>query len=686
MPHAPQAHPVKLDELEQGRPERGFVPLARYVDGEGRERGARFAHARTGFVLDYLSIETAPQAFVYVTTYPSSDRGEPHTQEHLLLGRGNEGRLLGNFEHTSLVRSSAFTEQYRTAYHFHTIAGQGAFWDVLPRELGAILHADYTDEEIRREVRDFGVAKGPDGKLSLEEKGTVYNEMVRSYEEPSRIAHLVLSRMVYGPSHPLAWSSGGTPEGIRELTPAIIRAFYAAHYRLDNMGMVVALPRAVPLDTALERIGATLDTLAPTGPPPSPLVRERDLPAARGASAGAIDVVSYPHASADHPGSIRFAWPAVRALQADDRILLELFMAAFAGGEGSNLYAALVDQKTRKLDVGATSVWADVAREPGQVVMLGLSNVRATSTDEASVRRVRDLIASELARVAALPDGSKELAELGGRVRSRVIEARRALDKMLDTPPEFGLRGTYDAWLGLLTDVQDDPTFDRSLARKTALARAESVAGETVNPWRERIHAWQLDAAPYGVAARPDPARRKQLDEARAGRVQAELARLESAYGTSDPAAALARRRAEIERADQEIARAEATVPMPPLTQEAPLTDDDLLTWREERVGGVPVVVSTFDTMKSVTVGLALRLDTVPEALLPYVALLPSLVHDVGIVKDGVPVPYDEVRDRLRRAARSGGLETSSQARTFGPRTSRASRTSSPRGPSSSAT
>jgi hypothetical protein len=63
----------------------------------------------------------------------------------------------------------------------------------------------------------------------------------------------------------------------------------------------------------------------------------------------------------------------------------------------------------------------------------------------------------------------------------------------------------------------------------------------------------------------------------------------------------------------------------------------------------VPVISSTIETMKSETVGLALSLDAVPEALMPSVAILPSLIEDVGVVRDGTPIPYDELQDRLRR-------------------------------------
>jgi Zn-dependent M16 (insulinase) family peptidase len=642
--------PVTLQALRKGEAIAGFTAAARYVDFEDRPRGARFVHARTGFVFDYLQIESAPQAFVYAMTYPTSDRGEPHTQEHLLLGRGNKGRFLGNFEHTSLTRSSAFTAVYRTAYHFNTSAGTSAFWGVLRTELDTLLYPDYSDDEIRREVRDFGVTPGSGGALAIDEKGTVYNEMVRTFESPNERVWYQMRRMVYGPGHPLAFSNGGTPEGIRELGPEGIRQFHAAHYRLDNMGMVGAFPASVSLGDVLAHVGETLEAFAPKAPPPVPLVTEATLPARHGAPAGELRLVDYPFATADHPGDLMLAWPADRKLDVDERVLFELFLQAFAGGGGSNLYRALVDGKTRTLDVGATSVWAWVSREPGQAVCVGLENVSAASANLASLGAVRDVVRAELRKVMAIPDGSPELLDFGKRVKARAIETRRALDKLLDTPPEFGTRGTGDGWIDLLTDVQDQTdAFDKSLARRQALDRVLELADATANPWRERIAKWGLLEEPYGLAARPSPALRAQLDLDRAARAEAELTRLLGVYRTSDRAEALRRRHAEILEGDRAIAQAEATVPMPPLIANPPMTDDDLLAWRREERRGVPVVASTIETMKSATVGLALRLDRVPEELLPYLAVLPALVQDVGVVRGGAPIPYDEVRDRLRR-------------------------------------
>src|SRR5512140_2797119 len=74
----PPSQEVTLGALREGVTARGFVAEALYVDDRGTARGARFVHARTHFVFDYLHVESAPQAMVWVTTYPASDGGEPH--------------------------------------------------------------------------------------------------------------------------------------------------------------------------------------------------------------------------------------------------------------------------------------------------------------------------------------------------------------------------------------------------------------------------------------------------------------------------------------------------------------------------------------------------------------------------------------------------------------------------------
>ncbi|HEY2515189.1 MAG TPA: hypothetical protein VGI39_30190 [Polyangiaceae bacterium] len=641
--------PADLASLHENDRVAGFVAQALYVDDDGRPRGARFVHDKTGFVFDYLVIASAPQAMLYAWTFPPTGGGEPHTQEHLLLGKGNAGRWLGNVLHSSFAESSAFTADRRTEYHFSTSAGPDTFWSVFRTHLQALLHPDYSDEEIRREVRNFGVAKQPDGTLALDEKGTVYNEMVRSTESSGHRSWYGMLELLYGPNHPLSNDQGGTPAGIRELTPERIRAFHAAHYQLGNMGAVGAFPSSLPLATVLGRLGETLDLHAVPGAPKQPLVTEATLPKTQAAPAGTVRVIDYPYASADNPSGAMLAWPANRKLDLDERTTLELFMEAFAGGRSSNLYRALVDRKTRALDLGATDVWDYIRSDAGEPVYVGVESVASSHADEASMKALQDLVKAELEKVAALPDGSPELAAFNDRVTARVVARRRAIDKFMDTPPEFGTRGTGETWVQLTDDLTRVPGFVRKLTYKGGIDRALSLAGSTHNEWRDRIRAWGLLETPYAVVGRASPAVRAQLDHEREQRIAAELARLEAQYATGDAQTALKRRRAEIDAASSAIAQAEKEVPLAPLAPDPPMTADDSLKWTEGTVSGVPRVVSTFEAMKSATVGLALKLDDVPEESLPFLAVLGPLMSKVGVLENGKPIPYDEVEDRLRK-------------------------------------
>ena len=115
--------------LTEGQTIQGFRTAAVYLNDTDQPMGARFVHQKSGFTLDLLEIQSVPQAFVWVTTYPTSDMGEPHTQEHLLLGKGNKGRSVASHEPMSLSNSTAYTEQWRTCYHFYTSAGPDVFYD-----------------------------------------------------------------------------------------------------------------------------------------------------------------------------------------------------------------------------------------------------------------------------------------------------------------------------------------------------------------------------------------------------------------------------------------------------------------------------------------------------------------------------------------------------------------------------
>jgi hypothetical protein len=648
---APDAAAQTLESLREGQALHGFRAAAVYLDGAQRPMGARLVHARTGFTLDLLRLETAPQAFVWVNTFLVSDMGEPHTQEHLLLGKGNVGRAVANLESYSLVSSSAFVTQWRTQYHFNAPAGPDVFFRVLEAQLHALLEPDYTDEEIRREVRNIGVAEDPDGTLRLEEKGTVYNEMVSSFERPGSRLFRVAGHALYGEDHPLAMSAGGWPAAIREMTPEHIRDFHRATHHLGNMGVVAALPRSEPLPSVLRRLGGILDRLASDAPEArGPFPTEADLPSPATPREGEIRVAEYPHRSPEQPSPLLFAWRPERTLTLEDESLLGLFLSNFAGDPTTNLYRVFVESETREIDLGARSVSAWASGDQGHPVYVYLTDVAPSRATPERLAEARERILAELATIAAWPDGSPELAAFNERLRARVVELRRDLSVFASAPPAFGQRFASSRWATHLHRLATAPGFRRSVTLDPELAAIERLLSSSENPWRAKLAEWALlGRAPLVVMSRPSPELVEREERDRRERLQGEVEAVMARFGVTDPQEAIRRYAAEY---DAETQRLEALAASGEhrFMEDPPLSLDEPLDFREVRVGpGVPVVWSRFEGLPAVTAGVALRMDAVPDAELTYLALLPALMTEVGVIRDGVPIPHGEMRNRLRR-------------------------------------
>ena len=624
-----------------------------YENADGAAMGARFRHVPSGFVLDLLRIETVPQAFIWVNSPPPSDQGEPHTCEHLLLGKGTKGRYVASLEDMSLGNSSAFTMQLQTCYHYHTSAGTEVFLKLLEAKLDAMLHPNFSDEEIRREVCNIGYTIDPtDSTLRLEEKGTVYNEMVSSYERPWANLGNELGMMMYGDDHPLSNESGGFPAAIRTMTPDDLRRFHGATHHLGNMGMIVSIPDDITLDECLGRtseIFARVEPDAKAGSDPATI--EKRLPPPLMAPAGTMRQVSFPHQNENEPGLLVYGWAPQLDMDRNEEYVLDLFMGNLAGGETSNLYRKFIDSQTRVLDVGASSVFGWSTADPGHPIYVGLDNVNRGATEIEMMDSIRALVLAEISRIAEFADNSADLKEFNERARSRIMERRKDLRKFLNTPPGFGFRGSGAGWFFHLKHMQEMPGFRKRLTLDDELQYAEDLLASNKNFWRGYIQKWGLqERMPYGVTSRPDPELLTRTETERAGRIDDFIARLKDRYGVTDGAQATQLYRDEYDANTATIDKEAATIAMPEFVKTTPATLDDQLKFTNHALpGGGPMVSSTFDNMTSATVGLAFRMDVVPEDLLLYVSALPILMTEVGVIKDGRPVPYDEMKERVRR-------------------------------------
>jgi Zn-dependent M16 (insulinase) family peptidase len=641
---------VSFENLTRGKKVNGFRADAVYLNDADRPMGARFIHERTGFTLDLLQIESVPQSFLWVGSFTVSDMGEPHTQEHLLIGKGNKGRNINNTQSMSLTGSNASTSQYRTNYMFNVSGGSEAFYNLFSEYLDALLYPDYTEEEVRREVRNWGVTENPDKTLRLEEKGSVYNEMSSSMTNPDRRLYDMGARVVYGDAHPLSFNAGGSPKGIREMKPDDIKRYHAVNYHLANMGALVSVPKTMPLESVLSRLNASLNRAEPKTEKREFMSLDK-LPAPKPAEAGKIQIVEYPSKNEQQPASMMFAYPATLNPDQIEILLLNNFLSVFAGDANTNLYKKLVDSKTREIDLGAKGVSSYSQDYPGNPVFVRVTDIPAVNLTEEKAALVRQKIMDEFARIAAFKDDSAELKEFNERFKNALVDNRRQLSRFVNTPPGFGFRNgdTGYAWLSQIYYLHRTKDFRKPVTLKPQMAAIEKMLAGGKNIWRDYIAKWKLaETKPYALVARANPKLIEQEERERKMRADAELANLKKKYNVTDDQEAIRRYKAEYDATTAELEKL-SKGSTAKFIENPPLTLDDQLDFKETSIGNVKLVASNFDNMTGATTGLAMRLDVVPENELVYLSILPQLMRNVGVIRDGHAVSYEEMTEMLRK-------------------------------------
>jgi len=170
------------------------------------------------------------------------------------------------------------------------------------------------------------------------------------------------------------------------------------------------------------------------------------------------------------------------------------------------------------------------------------------------------------------------------------------------------------------------------------------------NVWKDYLTEWKLTGVnPWIEAAKPDPELVRQEQAERADRIAAETERLKQQYGVSSDQDALRHFRAAEEAAGKVIEEAAWKIKPPSFIENPPLTLDDPLEFHSSTLPRrVPLVSSIFDNMTGATVGIALRLDSIPEDQLVYISMLPELLTRAGVIENGKPVSYQEMAGRLR--------------------------------------
>lgn len=643
-----------LSSLRPHQTIKGFRVNNLYTNNADNVIGGRFISIKHGFIIDLLQIESVPQAFYWIKTPPNSSRGEPHACEHLLLGKGNRGRYVSALEDMALGNSTAYTAQVVTCYHFNTPAGVDTFYKIFEAKLQALLHADFTDEEILREVCHIGVnVDSESGNLSIEEKGTVYTEMVSALEKPWYYIYGKLEELVYGKGHPLANVAGGHPDAMRSMTAQDMRQFHRQTHYLANMGAIVSLAKSVNVTSFLQQATAILDrcqnketTAQNTG------IGTHNFPPLEIKTSGTMMVTQYPSDRDTDPGHVVFAWPATLQLSNDESFMLDLFLETFANGDTSDLYKVFINSQTRRIDIGGNSVWSYAADELNYSIRFGLSGVDNSAIKREILTKIKNMLVDEIRAIRDFEDGSQELKSFNARVQSRLEQAQKRNASYLNSPPMFGFRrGPAGGWLNLMKQLEREPGFRKSLAFKQRFAWAQKLLHKDSNIWRKFIEQWQLlTVEPYIIGASPSKHILQQKGQAKQMRLQAYIEDFKKKYMVDDEQQAIAAYKAEFDAKTAALQASYRHQQLPNFIDNPPLTLDDQLHYQQLKVGNnIPLVASTFANMTKSEFGIALNLHVIPESMLIYVPYLPAIFTEIGVIKGEQAIAYDQMLELLRK-------------------------------------
>jgi Zn-dependent M16 (insulinase) family peptidase len=635
-------------DRDVGREVADFISDAVYTGDGHAVMGTRWINKKNEMPVVVLRIQSVPQVFLAFNTPPVSDRGEPHTGEHLLLGKGSKGKMLSLEQDMSLVDSTAWTSQTDVCYSWSCAAGKETFFRSVEQYLDALLMPTYSDEEIRREVCHVGPVKDDaTGKLSLDEKGTVYQEMVSTSAKRWNV-YDEMQRRVWGPDHPLSYISGGTPAALRTITPQNVNEFHDAHYHLGaDTQMIVALPDSIPETEFLTRLSAQMRAVdarpeMKNRPKSSPAI-----PPGKPEADKSAKIYPYPNANEDDGGMALVMWkPVPLGYTQTDRMMGELFLSTLANGESSTLYKRLMDSATRETPVDASEMGASLdASKIDLLPNMYFDGMPARNATPEALGKIVGVIRNEIARVAGLAPGSAELKAFNEKALVKLTEREKGLKRQLNAPPLFGHRNAGGFWLDHLRLLDQGGGAERSVALSPVFEKIRADLAKDANPWTDVVAKFGLGDAPFVGASVPSKAELAKREAEHAKRVEGYVADAVKKYG-GDEQAALAKFVKEYDVKTAEIDAMEKSLPKPHLVADVPLTLDPSIKLEPVEAGGVKGFRGVFDNMTFVETSLSFRVDVVSEDALPWLAILPQFLTESGVEIDGKPVPYDQAAER----------------------------------------
>ncbi|MFH1619829.1 MAG: hypothetical protein ABIG11_07980 [bacterium] len=651
-----------LESLKENCRTGAFTAVAVYLNHLGRPMGARFIHDKSGLPTDLLYFPSVYQASIYFKTLAGDCKGVPHVLEHLVLGKGGKGKYLNTLMDMSLGEATAATYSDLTSYQFNTAGGGEDFYGLLEKFLDALLNPDFTDDEIRREVYNPDALEIPGGGFSLEETGSVYNEMVSSMEKPSFNNWCQLISMVYGERHPLAVNHGGLPSAMRSLTPAEIRSFHSANYRLGANALLLAvLPTGTDYTGFLERLDAIINRVQPSLPD----VSYAGIPAFKPAPAGDVSIGTFPSDDVNSPGEVFMAWRPVTGLSEGESLTLETLLDIFGGGQTSYLYRDLVDGTARRKDFGISSVSAFFDGPPSSMAGLVMSGLSPSGIRRKKLIALRAAVQERLKWLVSLQPGSAGLKETFEKARSVLSSRRRSNLKFMDSPPHFGMRSGSIAWHRHLDWLCSFPGFKKSLPQEETFGTLLEKLDCGKNIWREIILKTGLASGLYISAVKPDKALLAGQRKGKKQRLAAVLEEIRLKYEAADEQAALSRKSVESRKITQALDRRDAANPRPGFIKEPPLTLDDKIRFSRRSLPGTGrVTLNDAGDSPFLDIGVFFDISRVPARDLELMPLLVPALTEIGVLTaSGEELDYSNMVERWQSEiySLSSGVESNAE-------------------------
>ncbi|MCX5782886.1 MAG: hypothetical protein NTW04_00330, partial [Elusimicrobia bacterium] len=621
-----------------------FSAQSLYLNHLNKPMGARFKHLRTGLMADVLYFNCVPQASICFNTLPVSDMGEPHALEHIVLGKGAKGKHLSILFDMLLGENTAATYPELTVYQFNTIAGMEEFYRLLKAFLDALITPDFCDEEAEREIYRICPVRDPkSGKISLEEKGTIYNEMTSSMEKASSVNWQQAGARAFGKNHPLAKNHGGDPDKIRNTRAKDIKMFHRANYKIGpNMSAVFALPQYVSAEKFLARLGKIIENTQKFSPG-----RRAKLPPFNPASP-LIKIGEYPSEDLSAPQNILTFWPPLKKIGMRDFALLSAALEILGGGETSYLYADLVDGKTRKTKMPVTSINAFLDEPPANLAGFYIGGISAKDISQKKLSGLRKIISRRIGWLCRLKDNSPEIAECKKKALSLLSARRRLMLNIMDNAPHFGDRGGGVFWHKHFFMLNGEKGFKKSIPQTNLIDDITKEIKSGKNVWRRVLQKYGL-LKPFSISAvKPNPALIEKQKRQKIKRLAlAKSALLKRSH--ADEKTAFESELKKYAETTKQLENIGVSSEKPSFVENPPLTLDEGIKFSEKQICGSPLILCSAGETSFSDISFNFDISKTSARELVYLPLLAHILAGAGVkTAGGETLNYSQMIERRR--------------------------------------